>query len=301
MKRTLYFGNPARLRKRNEQLLVQTEGLSKEASIPIEDIGFMVLDHPEITITHSLMQALWPHGIVLLSCDERHLPGGLMLPMEGHTLQSERFRLQVAASLPHKKKLWQQTIQQKIANQAGVLAHLGHESSNMLYWSKNVRSGDVDNMEARAAAYYWGKIFLPLEGFNRERYGDAPNAWLNYGYAIVRAMVARSLVEAGLHPTLGIFHKNKYNAFCLADDIMEPYRPFVDCLVYKLLQETDSDTPELNTEIKKKLLQIPTLDVLQNNQLSPMQVAIQRTASSLGRSFETGNALLLYPEFVWKD
>ena len=185
------------------------------------DIGFVILDNNRITITHSLLDKLIANNCAVITCDASHMPSGLFLSLSGNTTQSERFRYQIEASLPLKKQLWQQTIEQKIRNQAALLAEIhGEPAKNMLAWAKEVRSGDSDNREGRAAAYYWRNVFKDIRDFTREREDLLPNSLLNYGYAILRAVVACALVSSGMLPTLGIHHRNRYNAYCLADDIM---------------------------------------------------------------------------------
>ena len=270
----------------------------KDQSItrPIEDIGVVIVDNKQITLTSGLIEALLGNNCALITCDSSHLPVGLMLPLCGNTTQSERFRHQLSASLPLKKQLWQQTISQKIANQAQVLkVCFGVEVGNMLSWSKNVKSGDSDNLEARAAAYYWRNMFDDEEVFIRDREGEPPNNLLNYGYAILRAIVARGLVSSGLLPTLGIHHHNRYNAYCLADDIMEPYRPYVDELVVNIRKEFD-DTDFLDKEIKKRLLSIPTIEVRINNHRRPLMVAVTETTASLYKCFSGELRKIAYPE-----
>jgi CRISPR-associated protein Cas1 len=245
IKKTLYFGNPIYLSLRNSQLVLKTPDADKleesfkreaERTIPIEDIGVVVLDNRRITITTGAMEALLGNNCAIITCDSTSLPVGLMLPLCGNTTQSERFRNQIDASLPLKKQLWQQTVRQKILNQATVLnRNTGAVVKNMQVWANEVKSGDPDNLEARAATYYWRNLFPTLPNFVRGREGEPPNNLLNYGYAILRACVARGLVGSGLLPTLGIHHHNRYNAYCLADDIMEPYRPFVDDLVINIM------------------------------------------------------------------
>ena len=231
----------------------------------------------------------------MLSCHAAHMPAGLILPLDGGHTQSERFRYQIESSVPLKKQLWQQTVQQKIYNQAKVLEHIGYEVQNMYRWSSSVRSGDLDNFEGRAAAYYWQHIFAKFMEFNRSRAGEAPNNLLNYGYAILRAVVARALVSSGLLPTLGIYHRNKYNAYCLADDIMEPYRPYVDQLVYQIIAE-GLDYTDLNTELKLRLLALPQVDVRFDDITSPLLVGVSRTTASLARCYEGIARKINYPE-----
>lgn len=296
IKQTLYFGNPAYLSLKDRQLVIRLPDKDQTVTRPIEDIGVVVIDNKQITLTSGLIEALLGNNCALITCDSSHLPVGLMLPLCGNTTQSERFRHQLSASLPLKKQLWQQTISQKIANQAQVLKEcFGVEVGNMLSWSKNVKSGDSDNLEARAAAYYWRNMFDDEYVFIRDREGEPPNNLLNYGYAILRAIVARGLVGSGLLPTLGIHHHNRYNAYCLADDIMEPYRPYVDELVVNIRKEFDN-TDFLDKEIKKRLLSIPTIEVRINNHRRPLMVAVTETTASLYKCFSGELRKIAYPE-----
>ncbi len=303
IKRTLYFGNPAYLRTQNEQLLItlpeNKSGLresDRSTTIPIEDIGIVILDHQQITISQALIGKLLANNVAFITCDSSHHPTGLMLNLEGNTLQAERFAQQINASQPLKKQLWAQTVEQKIKNQAQVLKSTGHgDWELMVQMAKNIRSGDPENYEGRAAAHYWKHLFGSELGFLRDREGKHPNAVLNYGYAILRAITARNLVGSGLLPTLGIHHRNKYNAYCLADDIMEPYRPFVDQIVLKIYKEHPT-MENIATEIKAILLQLPIVDVKINNESSPLMVAMQRTTASLSKCFEGVQSKILYPQ-----
>ena len=296
IKQTLYFGNPAYLSLKDRQLVIRLPDKDQSITRPIEDIGVVIIDNKQITLTSGLIEALLANNCALITCDSSHLPVGLMLPLCGNTTQSERFRHQLSASLPLKKQLWQQTISQKIANQAQVLKEcFGVEVGNMLSWSKNVKSGDSDNLEARAAAYYWRNMFDDEDVFIRDREGEPPNNLLNYGYAILRAIVARGLVSSGLLPTLGIHHHNRYNAYCLADDIMEPYRPYVDELVVNIRKEFDN-TDFLDKEIKKRLLSIPTIEVKINNHRRPLMVAVTESTASLYKCFSGELRKIAYPE-----
>ena len=294
IKRTLYFGQAAYLSLRDGQLLVRLSAEEGSRSIPIEDIGVLILDHQQISITHGLMNALEAHRCALITCSASHMPSGLFLPLDAHSLQSERFQTQIEATLPLKKQLWQQTVRIKIQNQARVLEEIyAQPQANMLAWVKRVRSGDPDNLEARAAAYYWANLFPSLPKFTREREKSAPNALLNYGYALLRAVVARSLVSVGLLPTLGIHHHNRYNAYCLADDIMEPYRPYVDKFVQEIYER---EYPEsLTKDIKHRLLTIMEQDVIIDGITHPLSIATSLTASSLVRCFEGSSKQIDYP------
>ena len=264
-------------------------------TIPIEDIGVVVLDNRQITITQGLLDALLENNCALITCDKSRMPVGLMLPLCGNTTQNERFRAQIDASLPLKKQLWQQTVQAKIKNQAALLHERGVVVSNMLIWSDKVKSGDSDNLEARAAAYYWKNIFPFIDDFTRGRDGIPPNNLLNYGYAILRAVIARALVSSGLLPTLGIHHHNRYNAYCLADDIMEPYRPYVDRLVLDIIFSGD-DYTKLSVDVKSKLLSIPVIDVVINGERRPLMIAASITTSSLAKCFNGEIRKIIYPE-----
>lgn len=308
IKKTLYFGNPAYLSLHNNQLVIKLPEVELNASLsecfkekqiltkPIEDIGVVVLDNKQITITSSAIEALLENNTSVITCNSKGMPVGLMLPLYGNTVQNERFREQLAASLPLKKQLWQQTIKIKIANQHQVLEKCLHKPFKcMEVWANEVKSGDSDNLEARAAAFYWKTLFSHINGFTREREGMCPNNLLNYGYAILRAVIARALVSSGLLPTLGIHHHNRYNAYCLADDIMEPYRPYVDELVFHLLEKYGSSI-ELNRTIKSELLTIPTLDVVINGKRSPLMIAASQTTTSLYKCFNGELRRIIYPE-----
>lgn len=301
IKKTVCFSNPAYLSLRNGQLVVKIPAHDDEAerqtSLPIEDLGVVVLDHQQITVTSGSIAALLENNAAVVTCDEKHIPTGLVLPLEGHTVQQERFEAQITASLPLRKQLWQQTIVQKIRNQAAVLREMtGAEVRNMLVWASDVRSGDATNLEGRAAAYYWSQLLKQEdEKFIRDRSGLWPNPMLNYGYAILRAVVARALVSSGLLPTLGIHHHNRYNAYCLADDVMEPYRPYVDRLVMRLM-EKHRGTEEINTEIKRDLLTIPTIEVIIGGQRSPLMVGVSSTTASLAKCYCGELRKIAYPQ-----
>lgn len=308
IKKTLCFSNPIYLSLRNVQLVLHLpevesnktlpEAIKREAerTIPIEDIGVVVLDNKRITITSGVMEALLENNCAVITCNQKSMPVGLLLPLCGNATQNERFRSQIDASLPLRKQLWQQTIKQKILNQEYVLRdNTDKETNCMRVWSNDVRSGDPDNLEARAAAYYWKNLFNDCPNFVRDRDGSPPNNLLNYGYAILRAIIARSLVGSGLLPTLGIHHHNRYNAYCLADDIMEPYRPYVDQLVLDIIHN-NNEISEITREIKLQLLSIPTLDVVINGKRSPLMIAAQQTAASLAKCFAGESKRISYPE-----
>lgn len=297
IKRTLYFGNACYLKKKDMQLIVVYPEEEKKdiISLPIEDIGLMVMDNPHINITNALLMSLNENNTAVITCDSSHLPLGLMLPMYSHHAFTEKLGDQIEASRPLKKNLWRQTVVAKIANQAALLSAEGICTGKMEYFIRQVRSDDSTNVEGRAAAHYWDCIFGD-PNFSRHRYGGPPNNMLNYGYAVLRAVVARSLIGSGLFPTIGIHHKNKYNPYCLADDIMEPYRPFVDSLILDLLEKMEPPE-ELTTEIKRELLTIPVMDVIIDGERSPLMIAMQRTTASLAGCFAGTSRKIVYPVF----
>lgn len=296
IKRTLFFGNPAYLSTKNEQLVVNfPEEEKQEATIPIEDLGYIVLEDPQITITNGLLMKLVQNKTAVVTCDKQHLPCSFLQPLVGHSEQTERIRHQLDASIPLKKQLWQQTVRAKIENQAAHLQQQGKNALKLKRWASEVKSGDAQNHEAIAAAHYFQNLF-DIEGFSRNQKGIPPNNLLNYGYAILRAIAARALVSSGMLPSVGVYHHNKYNAFCLADDVMEPYRPYVDILVYEIV-ETGCNLEELTTSLKAELLTLPAMDVWIDGKQSPLMNAMSRTTNSLYECFFGSSRKLLYPQF----
>ena len=300
IKRTICIENPCHLKFRNNQMVVNYEHIKgyetlPERTVPIEDLGMLVLEHQQITISHYLLDKLVANNTAVITCNETHHPTGMLMPLESNTIQSERFRAQIEATEPLKKQLWQQTIKAKIANQSAVLKKWNVPNKYLNTLSTVVKSGDAGNNEAKAAAYYWSHLFPDGWQFFRKRDGMPPNNLLNYGYAILRATMARAITGAGLLPALGIFHRNRYNAYCLADDIMEPYRPFVDVIVRSIIDKT-SAVEVLTQELKIQLLRLPTIDVQLGEESSPLMVATQRTAASLARCYSGEQRKLLYPE-----
>jgi CRISP-associated protein Cas1 len=327
IKRTLYFGNPAYLSTKLEQLVVRLPQVEKNetlpdvfkkeaaATIPIEDIGIVMLDHQQIIISQAVIAKLLDNNVAFITCNDKHHPTGLLLNLDGHSLQSQRFQAQLDATEPLKKQLWQQTIRSKILNQAALLRLRGYDTQNMEHWADGVKSGDPENMEGRAAAWYWAHLFKGTKqlsnhfeqlsksselleslssDFIRDPAGPPPNNLLNYAYALLRATMARSLVGSGLLPVMGIFHRNQYNAYCLADDIMEPYRPFADKLVVQLIEE-EGLVEELTPAIKNKLLVLPAIDIDIQGETSPLMIAMQRTTASLAKCFLGETRKIIYP------
>lgn len=299
IKKTMMFSNRAYLSLRYNQLVIKRtsdDGKEETLTRPIEDIGVLVVESPQVTFTAALMDALIQNNVAVIFCNDQHMPSGVVMPLDKNDTQSEVYNAQISASLPLKKQMWQQTIVAKIQNQAAALRVVNDtEIGNMLAWSKKVASGDATNLEARAAVYYWKNIFPAYPDFVRhDEEEDNPNSLLNYGYAILRAIIARALVGSGLLPTFGIFHRNRYNAYCLADDIMEPYRPYVDLMVNEILNQ--GFAPEVNPETKKILLTLPTVDVKIKNMKRPLMIAASITTASVAKCFLGESRKIVYPE-----
>ncbi|MDR1006190.1 MAG: type II CRISPR-associated endonuclease Cas1 [Bacteroidales bacterium] len=310
VKKTLYFGNPAYLSLKNNQLVIKLPGVEendtlpdsfKQSSIitkPIEDIGYVILDNKQITITHSVLTALIENNVAIIQCNDKHLPAGMMMNLNGHSLQCARFKSQIEASEPLKKQLWQQTVEAKIENQIAVLKSEDIEDKRLNWLLNNVKSGDSDNAEGQAAAIYWRNIFSNyISDFKRGREEQPPNNLLNYGYSLLRAAMARSLTGSGLLPVVGIFHHNQYNSLPLSDDIMEPYRPFIDKIVLEILKENES-VSELTTKIKIRFLSSLEQDVFINKERSPLMVAMTTTTASLQKCFDGNRRRILYPKLI---
>jgi len=292
LKKTILLENKASLTAKNLQLVVKSE--IRESSIPVEDIGFLVIDHPEIYLSIPAMNLLVEYNAAVIICSTNHLPNGMFLNLNSHHIQQEIFKNQIDASVPLKKQLWQQTIVEKITNQGILLEKITGNKNSFPFLAGKVLSGDTTNMEGVAASQYWKSFFDAT--FKRERFGDYPNNFLNYGYAVLRAATARALSGSGLLNTLGIHHKSKYNAFALADDIMEPFRPIVDEKVFELMQKYDEQ--ELNTLLKSELLQLLTQTVYFKDEKSPLMVALQKTASSLQQCYTGDRKKIKYPK-LW--
>src|SRR6218665_41966 len=292
IKRTLLVENKTVITTKNLQLVLRSD--VRESNVPIEDIGFLVIDNPEAYLSIPAMNLLIENNTAVIICSINHLPNGMFLNLNSHHIQQEIFKNQINASVPLKKQLWQQTIMEKITNQGILLEMITCDKNSFPFLASKVLSGDSSNMEGVAASQYW-KSFFEIK-FKRERFGDYPNNFLNYGYAILRAATARALSGSGLLNTLGIHHKSKYNAFALADDIMEPFRPIVDEKVYEIMQRFEEQ--ELNTTIKAELLQILTRTVYFKEEKSPLMVALQKTASSLQQCYTGDRKKIKYPK-LW--
>ena len=294
LKRTVLITRKADIRVRYGQLMVRMD--EEVRQVPVEDLGFLVIEDRQTYISIPAITELNRQNVAVIFCDERHMPVSMMLNLDAHHLQQQIFRAQVEASEPLKKNLWKQTVKQKILNQAQLLERRGLTRHPLRHFAAKVTSGDTTNREGAAAQYYW--MHIMGRPFFRQRNGEHPNAWLNYGYAIIRAAVARALAGSGLLNTLGIHHRNKYNAFALADDIMEPFRPMVDEKVLALMEQYPG-REEPDREIKAGLLGLLTRTVYdRKGQKSPFMVALQRTASSLQQCFTGQRRTIEYPR-LW--
>ena len=293
LKRTLYISNPYYLSFKNGQLLVSEKAGSPIKTAPVEDIGFVVLDNPQISFTMKLMEELSENNVAVVFCDSKHLPSSMLLPLDANHIQNELFRNQINASESLKKQIWKQTVDAKIKNQARLLKKFGIDGTPLEVIARSVKSGDSDNREGFAARIYWNALFGKT--FIRDRYGDPPNMYLNYGYILLRSAVARALSGSGLLATFGIHHRNRYNAFCLADDIMEPFRPWVDEIAVELQNEYP-DEYMLGKEHKAKLLQLMTADVKIGENRRPLMIALSQTTASLARCFSGEVRKIIYPE-----
>jgi len=294
LKKTIFFSTPCYLHIKNSQLVYKPQTDEKPETIfPVEDIGFVVIDNRQINVSMSVLELLTENNVAVVFCDSKHNPKSLLLNLDGNHIQSEIFSAQINASVPLKKNLWKQTVEAKIENQINLLKKLGKEYKNLYEYRNSVKSGDTDNREAVAARVYWKRLFSHIE-FRRDTEGDFPNNALNYGYAIVRSAVARGLTGSGLLPTLGIHHCNRYNAYCLADDIMEPFRPFVDEAVYNISLNNPT-AEELTSDMKKTLLEVLTADTEYPNVKRPFMVGLSQTTASLARCFSGEDKKIVYP------
>lgn len=282
IKQTLMFTSPVHLSLKNHQLVIDFKEEKASVTRPIEDIGFVVIEHPQVSITVPVLNELAENNVSVIFCDEKKMPKTMLMTLEGNSTLQESYKFQIEASTPTKKNIWKQLVESKIRNQAVLLNKVGKQGDVLKPFYMNVKSGDTDNREGVAAKEYWRLLFD--EGFKRKSEGETPNNLLNYGYTILRAAVARALVGTGLYPAFGVFHRNRYNAFPLADDMMEPYRPFVDEIVYHLYY--DGAVSELDTQSKGVLLRVLFSDVKMGKVTRPLENALSLTTASLLRMFK---------------
>ena len=298
MKRVIVLSNHVRVSTSLGQLHIEKEEVQHQ--VPIEDLAMVVVEHPTTTISGVALRELAAANVVCMICDEKHHPIALQLPLAGHSEHSKRAQKQIAMSLPLKKQLWRQIVVAKIGNQAQLLSqhHLPTAARKLRTLARDVKSGDSENREAVAAQHYW-QNFVP-GGLRRAAGFDPPNQLLNYGYAIVRASMARALVASGLLPVLGLNHHNKYNAFCLADDMMEPYRPFVDSVCLSILNQGGGRQEELSKEERQLMLETLQTDSIdaEGETTSPLAVAMERSAQSLVQCIFQEKKQLFFPQLV---
>ena len=290
IKRTIVFSSPCKISVKDNQLVAESRECGEIKKIPIEDLGIVIVENLMTSISTPALNALSENNCAVVFCDSRHMPVSMLMNLDSNSVQAERYRQQLEASLPLKKNLWKQVIKAKIINQSRLLTELGLDGNKLKPYYMNVKSGDSDNREGIAANIYWDTLLG--RDFVRTRYGDNPNPLLNYGYAVLRAGMARAIMGSGLFPAFGLFHKNRYNAFPLADDLMEPYRPYVDQLVVQLLREGKE---ELNTESKQRLLRVMFLDTHFKGMTRPLELALSVTTASLARCFSGDSKAIEYP------
>lgn len=290
IKRTLFFTTPCRLSIRNKQLIVEHLDNQDTTTMPIEDIGIVIVENLRISISLPTFNALCENNCAVVLCDERHMPASMLMPLESNSVQAETYKFQIDASSPIKKRLWQQIVEAKIKNQAAILNAIGQDGAILKPYYSNVKSGDSDNREGLAARIYWSALFG--KGFVRDKDEEGINSLLNYGYAILRAGMARAIMGSGLYPAFGLFHKNRYNAFPLADDLMEPYRPFVDETVFNLIQEGDLT---LDTEAKQALFRIMFRDTRIGVITRPLELSLSQTSSSFAKCLRGEAKRIVFP------
>ena len=291
IKQTLLFTNPASLSLKYGQLVITQKESEEVITRPIEDIGFIVVANQMVSMTIPLLNYLAEYNVSVIFCDNKQMPKSMLMTLDGNKTLQESYRYQLDATVPVKKRLWKQIVESKIRNQAFLLDRVGMDGDVLKPYYMNVKSADSDNREGAAARVYWKFLFGNL--FKRERVGEQPNAMLNYGYSILRAAVARALVGSGLFPAFGIFHRNRYNAFPLADDIMEPYRVFVDEIVYRLYMDGAAD--ELGKYVKSELLKVLIADVKMGNMTKPLEVALSSTTASLLKVYKGEETKMVLP------
>lgn len=292
IKRTLIFTSPCRVSYKNGQLVVENHETGEQKKAPVEDLGVVLIENQQVSITVPALNALSANNCAVVFCDSKHMPSSMLMPLDSNSVQGERYRDQVEASLPLKKSLWKQIVQMKIRNQSSLLTKVGRDGGKLKPFYTNVKSGDSDNREGIAAKIYWDELFG--DEFVRSRTGPDPNSLLNYGYSILRAAMARAIVGSGLSPSFGLFHKNRYNAFPLADDLMEPYRPYVDAVVYQLLLD---EKTELSPEVKQRLLRVLFADTVFEDCTRPLEIGLSMTTASLARCFSGEGKELSLPRF----
>ena len=290
IKRTLYFSSPCRLSLKKWLLVIENHETGEKKAAPIEDIGIVLIENQSVSISIPAMNAMTENNCSVVFCDSKLMPSSMLLPLDGNSIQQETYRFQVEATNALKKNLWKQIIEAKIRNQARLLNIAEKDGSILKPLYSNIKSGDEDNKEGVAARIYWAQLFG--NGLKRDNDFDLPNSFLNYGYAILRAGMARAIIGSGLYPAFGLFHKNRYNAFPLADDMMEPYRPFVDQIVLQILKDGHT---ELNVDTKQELLRIVFKDTSFKTMTRPLEIALSISSASLVKCLRGEQKNLSFP------
>jgi CRISPR-associated protein Cas1 len=286
---------PVFVRLRLGQMVIERDG-QPETTVPLEDVAIIVASHPQAVFTNAVYSEFLKLGGAVVVCDRDYNPAGLLLPLVGHTTQQERFEAQAAAPLPLKKRLWSQIVRAKVERQGAVLRDVCGGDAGLGAMALRVRSGDAGNLEARAAQRYWPRLFGD-SAFLRRRDGGGPNALLNYGYAVLRAAVARAICASGLHPSLGLHHGNRYDAFCLADDLMEPFRHVVDAVVVSIVRERGTAAP-LDRESKIDILSVLSGRFDANGERRTLFDWLSQVAASLARIYLGSRESLELPELT---
>lgn len=291
IKRVVDIENPSFLRMEMEQLIIE-QNRKVVARIPAEDIGILILQHPAISLTQAVAVSCQENNIVLVFCDRRRIPSSILFPLvHGHTLHSMILKKQISIAPVRKKQLWKQVVQNKIRQQSATLRYFGKDHEMVGKLAEFVKSGDKENHESQASRKYWRLLFG--DDFRRNAQEEGINTLLNYGYAVIRAMVARAIVGAGLHPALGICHHNQYNGLNLADDLMEPFRPWVDRSVHRL---SEDNRLKIDKETKSILLGIPAKQVSYNGKVMPFMVSCHYLIADFKRAMLDNSLKLNYPE-----
>lgn len=275
-------------------LTINSSGVEK-GRVALDDIGALIVHAHGTSWSNHVFTRLSERSVPVILCGSNHAPVACVWPLEGHYLQGARMRAQAAAPKPLTKQIWRQIVAAKVTMQGHILQRHGAESGAFTVLARSVKSGDPENIEAQAARRYWKVLFG--SAFTRDQKADGPNALLNYGYTVLRAVVSRAICAAGLHPTLGIFHANRANAFALADDLMEPYRPLVDDAVLGLVR---CGKTEIDPESKLTLAQISSFDLATPVGVSPLSVQVQRFVHSVATSFEQGRVQIELPSLATK-
>lgn len=294
--RTLAFSSPGRLSAKDAQLIYEGADGTRR-SFPIEDLGFVIVESNLLTVSSHCLQELAAANVAFVVCDATHTPAAQMLPYVAHSTTQETVAAQLSATAAVQGRLWRQIVRAKVVNQAALLSRLRKEAHRRLRaLADEVKNYDVNNVEAQAARLYF-RALAPDPTFVRSREGSWPNPALNYGYGILRAAVARALVGSGLTCLRGIHHHNRYNAFCLADDVMEPYRPFVDQYIFGNVPPFSASADQLTREMKKRLLEMLACDVKMGKLQRPLMVALSYTTASLARYYLGKTDELIFPTF----